>query len=280
MQDRMKNYVFEKFKDKHRAERVFLIANGPSLAKTDLNLLKNETTIAMNRVSLIYEKHPEWKPTYYLFSSTNVKHPVWGPAWASSVEKSISDPQTTSFIARVFKDWIDPWDEYPAVNWFDAMSETKPPMTGNISESCFSTDVVDRIDKSGTSMNLALQTAYYMGFSEIIIVGSDLSFTADRGSTNDPNHFDSSYRADIAPEKVYKINNQMRNVHSLARRHFLERNSDTKMYNASIDSVLDVYPMIDYEKYVTENDVIFLDDKLANAKKYWDCPPQFGGQDE
>ena len=271
----MKNHVFEKFKNKHSGQRVFLVANGPSLSKTDLNLLKNENTIAMNRVSLIYDKNSEWKPTYYLFSSTNVKHPVWGADWSSSVERSIAEPQTISFVARIFKDWIDPWDEYPDVNWFDSMSETKPPMSGEISEACFSTDIVERIDQTGTSMNLALQIAYYMGFKEIIIVGSDLSFTADRGSTNDPNHFDSSYRADIAPEKVYKINNQMRNVHSLAKKNFLERDGEVVMYNASLETVLDVYPIIDYEQYIVENKTVFLADKLRAAKKYWDRIPQF-----
>ena len=37
----MKNLVFKEYKDKHKNERVFLIGNGPSLAETDLNLLKN-----------------------------------------------------------------------------------------------------------------------------------------------------------------------------------------------------------------------------------------------
>lgn len=271
----MKNLVFERYRDIHKGERVFLIANGPSLSRTNLNLLKNETTIAMNRVSLIYDQNPEWKPTYYLFSSTNVKHPVWGSSWGESIERSVSEKRTTSFIARIFKDWIDPWDEYSHVNWFDSMSEKKPNVDGTISETCFSTDIVERIDKSGTSMNLALQLSYHMGFAEIIIVGADLSFTADRGSTNDPNHFDPSYRADIAPEKVYKINNQMRNVHSLAKKKLLEKDPSIKMFNASLETVLDVYPVIDYEKFVNENKTVRLEEKLNFAKKYWDKTPQF-----
>ena len=60
---------------------------------------------------------------------------------------------------------------------------------------------MDRIDKSGTTMNLALQLSYHMGFTEIIVVGADLGWSGDRGSKNDPNHFDKSYRADIPSEK-------------------------------------------------------------------------------
>jgi hypothetical protein len=271
----MRNEVFTRYKDVHCGDRVFLIANGPSLLQTDLSLLKNETTIAMNRISLIYEKHPEWRPTYYLFSSTNVCNPVWGPAWIESVCESMSCEDTSCFVARTFKDWIDPWGDFPSVHWFDSMSEIKPNPDGSIAESCFSRDIVQRIDKSGTSMNLALQIAYHMGFKEIVIVGADLSWTGDRGSKNDPNHFDASYRADIPPDKVYKINNQMRNVHSLALRNFTARDPDVKFYNASASTVLDVYPIIDFEKYVGSGEVVELDSKMEKAKEFWDKEPQF-----
>jgi len=269
-----KNTVFEKYKDKHKGERVFLIANGPSLADTDLSLLKNETTIAMNRISLIYEKHPSWRPTYYLFSSTNVKNAIWGRAWTESVEKAISSSKTTSFVARIFKDWIDPWDEYPDVCWFDSMSETKPTIEGNIVETCFSQDIVERIDKSGTTMNLALQLAYHMGFSEIIFVGADLGWSEDHGSTSDPNHFDKSYRADIPNPR--KANHQMRNIHSLASKNFLEKEGGIKMYNASLKTVLDVYPVVDYEQIVLNEKVVCLEDKKRKAISFWDSEPQFG----
>ena len=67
------NTVFEKYKDKHKGDRVFLVANGPSLANTNLDLIKDEISIALNKVSLIYPKNKLWRPTYYLYSSTNVK---------------------------------------------------------------------------------------------------------------------------------------------------------------------------------------------------------------
>ena len=271
----MKNIVFKKYKNKHKNERVFLIANGPSLADTDLNLLKNETTIAMNRISLIYDKNPDWRPTYYLFSSTNVRHPSWGPAWTDSVRRAVDIPRTTSFIARMFKSTIDPNNNYPQIKWFDSMSENKPTPSGDILESCFSTDIVERIDKSATTMNLALQLSYYMGFNEIILVGADLGWTADRGTTNDPNHFDSSYRADIPPEKVYKANHQMRNAHSLAYKIFNEKENKTKFYNASIKTFLDVYPIINYEEYIKNDNLVLEKEKMQLASKYWDKPHQF-----
>jgi hypothetical protein len=271
----MKNIVFEDLKDKHVGERVFIVANGPSLAETNLDLLENEITIAMNRVSLIYDKNPKWRPTYYLFSSTNVRNPVWGKAWTESVRRSVSEPSTTSFIASMFKPTIDPSNAYPQVQWFGCMSENKPDRSGNILESCFSTNVVNRIDKSASTINLALQLSYHMGFNEIVFVGADLGWTADRGSTNDPNHFDKSYRADIPPEKVYKANHQMRNVHSLAYKNFIKKNKDTKFYNASAKTLLDVYPIINYEEYITNNNIVYDEERLKEASKFWDKPHQF-----
>ena len=93
----MYNHVFEPYKDAHKGKRVFLIANGPSLSDTNLNLLEGEITIAMNRISLIYEKYPCWRPTYYLFSSTNVRNEVWGNAWLGSVHAAISKALTERY---------------------------------------------------------------------------------------------------------------------------------------------------------------------------------------
>ena len=268
----MENVVFKPYKDDHKGERVFLIANGPSLSHTNLDLLKDETTIAMNRISLMYDKF-SWRPTYYLFSSTNVKNSVWGKEWTQSVIDSVQEEDTTSFISSQFREYIDPKDKYHQILWFDSMSETKPNSNGDISENCFSTDVVNRIDKSGTTMNLALQLVYHMGFSEVVLVGADLGWTKDTGSTNDPNHFDPSYRADIS--RPDKTNNQMRNIHSLAYKKLLEKDQDIKVYNASVDTVLDVYPIIHFAKYM-DGEIVYENDRLDEAKRFWNKPPQYG----
>ena len=55
----MNNSVFESYKDIHKGKRVFLIANGPSLADTNLDFLENEISFAMNRISLLYNKFPK-----------------------------------------------------------------------------------------------------------------------------------------------------------------------------------------------------------------------------
>ena len=271
------NEVFNEYKDFHKDERVFLIGNGPSLAETDLNLLKNENTIAMNRISLMYNKYKEWRPTYYIYCSTNVNDKRWGNEWLSSVQSALTEKSTTSFVASIFRERIDPQSKFNKVNWFSSLSETKPDSKGNIIPESFSTNIVNRIDKSGTTMNLALQLAYHMGFKEIIFVGTDLGWTKDVGTKNDPNHFDKNYRADIS--NPYKANQQMRNVHKLALSVFNKNKPHVKIYNASIRTVLDVYPIIEFYNYVKNNKIINRDEDNKKARLYWKnqvyIPPKF-----
>ena len=55
----MNNNNLKKYKNIHKGKRVFLIGNGPSLAQTDLDLIKDEYSIAMCRISLIYDNLSE-----------------------------------------------------------------------------------------------------------------------------------------------------------------------------------------------------------------------------
>ena len=101
--------VFENLRDTKIGETVILIGNGPSLADTDLELIKKSgvDSVAMNRISLKF-KDGGWRPTWYFFSSTNVKNPVWGREWTRSVREAAIEKcgnQTTSFIARAFQPW-------------------------------------------------------------------------------------------------------------------------------------------------------------------------------
>ena len=268
------NKVFEKYKNIHSGKRVFLVANGPSLNETDLDLIKDEISFGMNRISLKY-RDTSWRPTYYLFSSTNVRSSKpWHKEWRKSVKESIEEKDITCFISDQFKGDIDPFGIYTKVKWFNRMSENKPDIKGNIDPGCFSTNVIERIDKTGTTMNLALQLCYHMGFSEVVFVGADLGWTKDAGTKNDPNHFAKEYTAEIGrPEKA---NNQMRNVHSLSLKRFLERSDfNVNFYNASSKTVLDVYPIIDFNTYVRDNKIVKREADLKEAMSFWDKPPQY-----
>ena len=50
-----KNRNLEIFRNSHSGKSVYILGNGPSLKNINLDLLKDKTTIAMNRIDLIFK---------------------------------------------------------------------------------------------------------------------------------------------------------------------------------------------------------------------------------
>lgn len=72
---------FLSLKDKYKGQRGFVIGNGPSLKLDDLNMLKDEISIASNKIFLCYDQ-VDWRPTLY----TIADHLVW-PKLAPELHK-------------------------------------------------------------------------------------------------------------------------------------------------------------------------------------------------
>lgn len=235
------NTAITSFKNKHVGGRVFLVGNGPSLNKMDLNLLKGETTIAMNRISMIYSK-TEWRPTYYIFCSANCVDSRWGKDWSNSIIEACAVPETTPMIWKRYKAGIEKYsgkkiDE--SVLYLNTFSENP---IGN--KKSFSTDAVERLDKSGTSMNVALQLAYFMGFDTTYLIGCDSNWVKTDSKGNDPNHFDPKYKAHISDAKAeFK---RMNDTHINAKRYFDESNK--KVFNAGQISSITAYDKVIFEE--------------------------------
>src|SRR5512138_266206 len=54
-----------RYEDLHRGERCFIVANGPSLTQTDLELLAKEVSFGVNRIYLNFDKSL-FRPTYFV----------------------------------------------------------------------------------------------------------------------------------------------------------------------------------------------------------------------
>lgn len=140
----------KKFKDLHIGHRCFIIANGPSLQKTDLSLLKNEYTIGMNRIYLL-EKETGFRPTYLVVSDIEVQL------------NQFTDEYDNLKIQKFF-----PWETRNKFNHSDNIYFFKTKFAKK-----FSNDFSNFVG-SGKSVTVAcVQLAYYMGFKEVILVGKD-----------------------------------------------------------------------------------------------------------
>ena len=168
------------FSNRHFGQRCFIIGNGPSIAEMDLSPLKGEFTFGLNRIYLAFDKL-SFRPTYYVC--------------------------VNELVLEQFADEIDALDIPKFLNWsrrkhfdFSAATTNFVKLSLSISDD-FATSFNLPIFSGGTVTYVALQIAYIMGFSEVILIGVDHSFS-DSGTPNkveireavvDKNHFHPNY---------------------------------------------------------------------------------------
>lgn len=137
----------------HSGERCFVLANGPSLGQMDLSPLQGHITIGMNRVYKM-QSRIGFLPTYLVVTDMDTQ---------------------LDFIA----DEIDALDTIRIVNFnarrkFRDSADTlflKEHFTPH-----FSTDVRRGVWGGHSVTFNCLQLAYFMGFSEVVLLGKDHSY--------------------------------------------------------------------------------------------------------
>lgn len=227
-----------------KGNRIFLVGNGPSLNDMNLDLLENEDSIAMNRIELIYPK-TKWRPSYYIFCSSNCGDARWGKKWSKSIVNAAKEEKTQPLIWNRFKKTIErnageKLDD--STIYLEKFSENKIGQ-----DNCFSTNAEKRLDKSGTTMNVALQLAYYMDYDEVYLIGCDSNWVSATNTTKtkegDINHFHSDYHAYIGngQHEFWRMNT----THLTAAKHYKAANK--KIYNAGINSAIDAYEKIEFK---------------------------------
>jgi hypothetical protein len=167
----------KKFRNKYQGERCFVIGNGPSLQKTDMTKLRNEYTFGLNRIYLMFEELG-FSTSFFVSINDLV------------IEQSSSEIQVLKiprFVSWRSRKWLMPQDDL----FFLYSTYTGPK---------FAKNAASRLWEGATVTYVALQLAYYFGFSEVILIGVDHSFTT-KGKPNttitsegdDPNHFNPNY---------------------------------------------------------------------------------------
>lgn len=218
----------QKLKDRHRGQRCFIIGNGPSLNRMDLSLLRDEFTIGMNRIYLLFDRLG-FSTSYYV-----------------SVNPLVVEQCAEEIISRVPCPKFLDWNTRHLIRFAPDMIFLK----AFHEEPRFFTDISRGIWQGNTVTYVAMQIAYTLGFSQVILIGVDHRF-ATTGTPHkqvvsqgdDPNHFDGGYFGkdfrwqlpDLAgSELAYRI---ARYQYDLAGREIVD---------ATVDGALQVFPKVDY----------------------------------
>jgi len=212
----------------HTGQRCFIIGNGPSLRQTDMSRLKGEVTFGLNRIYLMF---PElgFSTSYLVLVNDLVIEQC-----AREIEQLIV-PKFITWRARA---WLHP---DPNLTYLDT------DFTG---EEGFSTCLTRRIYEGFTVTNVALQLAFYMGFSEVILIGVDHNYIT-QGTANqaivsegdDPNHFAANY---FGKGFKWQLPDLAGSERGFIRAREAYAKAGRRIVDATIGGKLTIFPKVDY----------------------------------
>lgn len=236
--------VLRSWRNKYQGRRCFILGNGPSLAKMNLDPLRHEITMGCNA---IYKKYPEWGwHNNYLFFEDTEQTEIRGPE-IGKVKGPIKLAAT--YNAYAFKADSD-------TLFFEA--RRADPFYWQHLHPRFSDEFEHIVYIASTVTYIALQFAYHLGCNPVYLIGVDHNygrlnefFEPGKIEVTEENyplvqqcHYDPNY---------YKIGdvigvphlNLMEDGYRKAREVF-EANG-RQIFNAGIDSHLDIFERCDYE---------------------------------
>lgn len=213
-------------------QKCFVVGNGPSLKAKDLTRIHHLgiASFGCNRINLIFDQ-TAWRPTYYFISDAKIM-------------KNYSDqvdgvPETHRFFPSRFQDEGKKGIYYREIQ-FDYEHEGR-----------FSTDAAKGIYPAASVTTEMIQFAYYMGFSEIYLIGVDFSYSVTQkvdsktySYQGENNYFIPGY---LKPGEVADMPNINANLLGFkAARDTIEANGRS-IYNATRGGKLEVFERVDLD---------------------------------
>jgi len=209
--------------------RAFIVGNGRSLRKTNLDLLKNEVSFGVNSIRLIYPE-TSWRPTHYVRAEEadtqspkayvedlrlhieDIKCEVWANVWFLKAMQELDRNRNFHAIAS-------------CTHHLKHFDEQDSPHLWHLPLLC----------SFGSTVNVAIQIAVQQGFDPIYLVGCDLGYKEKQ------NHFDDNY---VPGTRSPRYNN----LDILAAHMVAVRSSPAKIYNAGVEGELEVYERVRLER--------------------------------
>ena len=232
--------LLESLRDKHRGETIVVIGNGPSLNNTDLGLLAGMATIGVNGIFYAQDRLPE-PLTYYVVEDTSV--------FAENTEAIKAFECRYKLFPTLYRDaFRDDEIDRTRMGFFRMNLGFYGRNTGTLCLPRFSTDAVQRLYCGQSVTIINLQLAWWMGFSRVVLIGMDFSYTIPSDAvvkdhlilskSDDPNHFHPDYFGKGKTWKDPKLDRVLAN-YALAREMFAA--DGREIVNATVGGALEVF---------------------------------------
>ena len=229
------------FYNAYKGKRCFIIGNGPSLNDHDLSLLTGEFTFGVN--SFYYKtRETGFLPTFYVVEDSSV------------MKENIDEIRKFDAPFKFFPTNYDKMHPKQPNTFFFKMNrgfyERSSP---NYVVPRFSTDATKELYCGQSVTYINLQLAYFMGFTEVYLIGMDFSYvipsthkrTGDvlLSDTDDENHFHKDYFGKGKTWKDPKLDRVALN-YRMAKLVF--EATGRRVYNATVGGSLEVFERRSY----------------------------------
>jgi hypothetical protein len=227
-----------KFKNIHSGDRCFILGTGPSLKQLDYKYLKGEITFGVN---FLYKGDiiKQIKPQYYclydqIFHTTHLKE----------TEGLIESLPNTSFFLRT--------KAYEKMNATNLENKNVYYQHCNLFQynDYISIDLEKNVTAPFNVVLGCIQTAIYMGFEEIYLLGCDFnSFASPKVE-----HF---YDKGQAPSREMSVGFELKYYSMVSYHHYaldkFARKNNIRIYNITPNSLLDAYERRNIEDVFNNN---------------------------
>lgn len=211
--------------------RAFIIGNGPSLAQTPLEFLKDEVCFATGRIHLIYPK-TSWRPMHYVQTEGDPTQALKDD-FGEQIKLGI-----TLWLSQGWRGNYTNWNlrrfeqKTTTINWM----KTCPEHTGvHAGKGAPKEWHLPELCGFGSSLHVAMQIAVNEGYGPLYLVGCDLGY-----KDGQPNHFDENYEAGLQLRPASVANSDCLWAHKVAF-----RSCPVVIYNCTLGGELDVFPRKD-----------------------------------
>ena len=224
--------AIEKYRNIHQGNRCFIIGTGPSLALSDIELIRNEITVGMNSIVKLFDK-TSWRPTYYFIQD------IFAYDALAPLEKWFKGSETKLFLGQLCntRQEDQKYQRFIHRPYHDSWQRlfNGPPF----SEQC------ERYVYDGrTIAYTAMQFAAFMGIEEIYLLGVDCNYQKRKDNHMSGLSLSHDNAAFIADSHDVQLNAMLL---TYAKAEAWSREHGFRIFNASRGGNLDIFERVKLE---------------------------------
>lgn len=253
-------YAYSKnksFYKRHSGERCFILATGPSINNQDLSVLSNEYCISVS-MFFLHELASVIKPKYHVGAPWHAPFDFDSIRTYLSQAKKYSYPDVHYFFGHRSY-------QYSLSRFFEKYPETKLNNYSFVNYDCgislnennylseFLWDISGSPFSPRTSVYMAIQVAFYMGFKDIYLIGVDHDYLDDVKRVEGHHFYDESNGvSDVEHLSQFNTERWFKEYYLRWRDYRLMSTYLTRhgvnIYNATDGGMLDVFPRVKFEE--------------------------------